>query len=290
MEKIWLEKVIWKENQKKLKAGASMVHSKDSGRSRCLACPSISSGRTNFKNKRLKASVHTGYFMRCACHQALVATWKQEQRLVVSSMRYEFLRASKENFWKPRQDQLSGFSEHPCRANRSAAIAECVTRSFEGLVTLICRANRSCAIVRTGLPLLNPDHLDRHAQFVSRAALSKQRASQSKQLQWHFASPSVSFLLPPSLLGFVFPTLLRRSFTNLTQSSRKFAICMKHKYIQFSASKNSSTGRTVARGSVFFKRRLPKLQNSFPSKLEMESWAPLFLKNTQINCIFFTSK
>ena len=151
MEKNWLEKVIWKENQKKLKAGASMVHSKDSGRSRCLACPSISSGRTNFKNKRLKASVHTGYFMRCACHQALVATWKQEQRLVVSSMRYEFLRASKENFWKPRQDQLSGFSEHPCRANRSAAIAECVTRGFEGLVTPICRANRSCAIVRTGL-------------------------------------------------------------------------------------------------------------------------------------------
>ena len=42
------------------------------------------------KNKRLKASVHTGYFSRRALHEALVATWKQEQRLVVSSMRYEF--------------------------------------------------------------------------------------------------------------------------------------------------------------------------------------------------------
>ena len=84
-------KVLPKLLDKKLCMGfGSRVHGKDSRRSRCLACPSLSSGRKNFKNKRLKASVHTGYFTRRACHQALVATWKQEQRLVVSSMRYEF--------------------------------------------------------------------------------------------------------------------------------------------------------------------------------------------------------
>ena len=66
--------------------------------------------------------------------------------------------------------------------------------------------------------------------------------------------------------------------SRISPSPRGNLQSMKHKYIQFSASKNSSTGRTVARGSVFFKRRVPKLQNSFPSKLEMESWAPLFLK------------
>ena len=76
---------------KKLCMGfGSKAHCKDSRRSRCRTCPSISSGRKNPKKQRLKASVHTGYFSRRAFHQALVATWKQEQRLVVSSMRYEF--------------------------------------------------------------------------------------------------------------------------------------------------------------------------------------------------------
>ena len=86
-----LWKVVPKLSDKKLCMGfGSKAHCKDSRRSRCRTCPSISSGRKNPKKQRLKASVHTGYFSRRAFHQALVATWKQEQRLVVSSMRYEF--------------------------------------------------------------------------------------------------------------------------------------------------------------------------------------------------------